>query len=518
MTNSLTDTLVGLGLVEARGESTETSVYVLHPGVAEAGRRNVDPEFAAVVDNEMRTFWWETLGPLLYEDVERTGLVIDSAQRGVPYLIRSQLWEEATAMLEQVVLRSPSPAVLDQTIPLLKKIVEASHDTPKCIETAGVLAVALTAAGQLDEAEKLQRQTIDRAVATENYRIAASTAGDLCFLLEQSGRLSEALKVAEQLPEYARLGNLGTWYELVNERMRLQILADINSSDENLIKQLADLYARMCFVPDEEAKAVEVRPYHEREMTLRLMGTIAVRLRNWEPALKLMSAVVQSKQARGASELDTARTLITCAECLIELKKYDEAKEILFYCKPVFEQAPALGELSALFATLGSLEQDLQHWPQANAHRENSLRYAYLVPTPQAISIAHFNLATTLNQIAPESPNAIAHRVAACVIDLQTNSGELESAVSELASDMKNFSTQAVFLPASFDELSERVEQTAGVRFRNLFAELPTRYSTGDEALAEALRLAQVRLKTQLLDNNEIIAPEATHSTIDEVS
>lgn len=493
MQDSLTNTLIGLGLVEARDDDAENTVYALHPGVAEAGRKDAGYEFATRVDDEMGEFWWSVLGRLLSEDQERTEYVIDSAQHGAPYLIRRQRWEKATGMLDQIVLRSPSPAVLDQTIPLLRKIVKDSSETPKGIESAGVLASALSAAGKLDEAEKLQKEIIERAVATENYRIASSTAGDLCYLLEQSGRLNEALGVAEQMADYTRRGDLGIWVEFMNERMRLQILADMGSSDQKLIEQLRLLYQRMANTPDAEEKRGIVRPYHEREMTLRLIGSIAMRLRNWEIAVNLFKAVVKSQQARRASELEVAHVLIMMCECLIEMAKYDEAKEMLFYCKTVFEDAQALPELSVVFSALASMEADLEHWPQANAHRENSLRYGYLLAMPRLISVAHFNLVATLNHVAPESPNAIAHRLAACVIDLQTNSGELASAISQLALDLRDFSPRAASPPASFDELCELVEQTEGVRFRNLFGALPARFSTGDEALAEALRLARAK-------------------------
>jgi tetratricopeptide (TPR) repeat protein len=504
MATSLTDNLIGMGLVEARGETMEESIYVLHPGVAEAGRKDTNPELAIAVDKAMRQFWWFALVSLLNEQVERTELVIDSAQRGAPYLMRRQLWEEAVGMLEQVVLRFPSPAVLDQTIPLLRKIVAASDDTPKGIESAGVLAMALSAAGKLDEAEELQRQIIEDAVATENYRIAVSTAADLCYLLELSGRFTEALEVAEQMLEYTQRGKLDTWVELMSERMRLQILCNMKFSDKNLIEQLGALYDRMATTPDDEEKQSIVRPYHEREMTLRLMGNVAVRLEDWQTGLELMTLVANSKQARGASPLETAQPLTTIADCLIQLHKYDEAKEMLLYCKSIFEQAKSLQDLSMTFNALGTLEFLLEHWAQANTHKENALRYTYLLGNPQLIANGHFNLALTLNRVEPESPKAIAHRLAACIIDLQISSGGLELSISRLVKDMRGFATQAASAPASFDSLCEMVEETEGVRFRELFDELPTRYSTGDEAQAEVLRLAQIKCADKTLEGSAL--------------
>jgi hypothetical protein len=46
-------------------------------------------------------------------------------------------------------------------------------------------------------------------------------------------------------------------------------------------------------------------------------------------------------------------------------------------------------------------------------------------------------------------------------------------------------------LPASFIEVCALIEQTEGVRFRELFARLPQRASSGDEALRTVLELAR---------------------------
>ena len=46
-------------------------------------------------------------------------------------------------------------------------------------------------------------------------------------------------------------------------------------------------------------------------------------------------------------------------------------------------------------------------------------------------------------------------------------------------------------MPASFDQVCDLVEQTEGVRFRELFSRLPQRAASGDEALQAVLAMAQ---------------------------
>ena len=84
---------------------------------------------------------------------------------------------------------------------------------------------------------------------------------------------------------------------------------------------------------------------------------------------------------------------------------------------------------------------------------------------------------------------APAHRLASALIWHQTNQGRMPVAVNALKTDLA--SAGPTDLPANFDELCTLVEQTEGVRFRDLFSRLPQRAASGDEALRAVLEMAR---------------------------
>ena len=69
------------------------------------------------------------------------------------------------------------------------------------------------------------------------------------------------------------------------------------------------------------------------------------------------------------------------------------------------------------------------------------------------------------------------------------NHGELPAALREVRKHLAQVSPSDV--SASFDEVCELVEQTDGVRFRELFSRLPQRAASGDEALQVVLAMAR---------------------------
>ncbi len=86
---------------------------------------------------------------------------------------------------------------------------------------------------------------------------------------------------------------------------------------------------------------------------------------------------------------------------------------------------------------------------------------------------------------------ALAHRLAAALIRLQTASGTLPSTLQGLTIHLADF-TDNPPLPTNFAALCEIVEQVEGVRFRELFEQLPKdRAADGDAALRQVLALAR---------------------------
>lgn len=83
----------------------------------------------------------------------------------------------------------------------------------------------------------------------------------------------------------------------------------------------------------------------------------------------------------------------------------------------------------------------------------------------------------------------LAHRFATVLIRYQMNHGNLPKNVRAVREDLARVSPSDV--PASFDEVCTLVEQTEGVRFRELFSRLPQRAASGNEALQAVLEMAR---------------------------
>ena len=108
---------------------------------------------------------------------------------------------------------------------------------------AGVLAQVLT----LIDPAAAERQTARRSgrrpwpAATTGRR--RSVAGDLVDLCRGSGRLAEALTLADQKAGYTRQAGLGPWTQLVDEVRRLQVLNEMGRAGEVLAEVRAAPHA-----------------------------------------------------------------------------------------------------------------------------------------------------------------------------------------------------------------------------------------------------------------------------------
>jgi hypothetical protein len=105
-------------------------------------------------------------------------------------------------MLEKVDHVSQAPATVAAVLPRMRCVVEATAGTEGELGNRGVLAGLLRRAGQVQEAEALMRAVISLAFDRGEFRTASGAAGQLASLLRDSGRLDEALRVADEKAEY----------------------------------------------------------------------------------------------------------------------------------------------------------------------------------------------------------------------------------------------------------------------------------------------------------------------------
>ncbi|MCX7109517.1 MAG: CHAT domain-containing protein [Proteobacteria bacterium] len=151
------------------------ATFTIHPGVAEATRAATNPELKTATDSELGDYFIALYQHGLKTEMEGGGAtVVDAARRATPYLLRRERWEDASRLLEQMLMRDQSPETLAYALPLFRRMVEATTGTERELIYAGHLAKTLNQAGRFQEAEPLLRDVIKRSVERGEYRTAVS--------------------------------------------------------------------------------------------------------------------------------------------------------------------------------------------------------------------------------------------------------------------------------------------------------------------------------------------------------
>jgi pentatricopeptide repeat protein len=188
----------------------QDTTYTIHPCVAESARAAADLSVPDAADIQLGNYFIAVFQYGLKTEMEGGGsLVVDSARRAAPYLLRQGRWNEATDLLDRMLRRDSSPDNLAFALPLLRRMAAADAGTERDLMAAGVLAGALSEAGRTAEAEPMLRDVMTRSATQGDFRVASAVAGDLFHLLRRNGRLEEALKVADQKAGYTAQAGLG---------------------------------------------------------------------------------------------------------------------------------------------------------------------------------------------------------------------------------------------------------------------------------------------------------------------
>ncbi|HKP85164.1 MAG TPA: hypothetical protein VJZ26_03650 [Blastocatellia bacterium] len=463
-----------------------TQQFRIHPGVAEALLLTSPPFVSNAVDIELGNYFKAMFYHGIKTEMQGGGrLVVEGARRAAPYLLRAQRWREASPLLDRMIARDQSPAMLALAIPLLRYIAEQTLGTENELIDAGVLANALLYAGRYAEAEQMQRGLIARCVGQDNYWSASVASGYLFNLLLRTGRFEEALQTAEETAYYTRRAKLGPWTQLMGESMRLQALNALGRHAE-VLRAVEQLRAKMKELPEQSAAEESAEPWNVREMLLDSGGFAAMNLGRWETALALNADIVEHTRKRGANEVKIAQTRFNDYGPLLRLRRYSEARALLEYCRGVFERENSVYQLSAVYTALADLEDKEGRPASAVRFERTALRYKYQVGHPESCAISHNNLAQSIMHAEGGVPDAaLAHMLADAVICFQIGSGGFATSIRSLA--------RSILPPAppSFAEVCAIVEQVEGVRFQALFAQLPKRAPDGDTAIQIVWQMAE---------------------------
>jgi hypothetical protein len=435
--------LIEIELVEIQREGKETTWYVLHPGVAEAGRTAASSAVQVAVDHALTTWWEAVFRAGLQQEGQRMGpVVIAAGWRAIPYLLQQGKWAAASTLLEHVILRHPLPATLATMLPLLRRIATATEGTPRGPTDNFMLARALSRAGYWPEAETRLRE-----VCQVNSPLARSATGELINLLLETGQLEEALALCNKRQSSTCQGGLGRWAQLKDEGQRLQALAALGC-DADVLAAVEEHRRKLRTLPQVGAQEDRVAPWNVREIILDARRSAALHLEHWETALALNAEPIELKEARGATALEVARRRFNDYFPLLRLGRHSDAQTLLQACRTAFEDADDVGMLGHVFCALADLENEFNHPAAALAFGQTALRYAYLPGASGACATCHFNLALLLRRAGDSPEVALGHWLAAAVIRFQTGSEWLHSTLQALAQDCVAFVPGPPPLPA----------------------------------------------------------------------
>ncbi len=405
----------------------------LHPAVAAAGRKEAGPGVAAAVDRELGDFYrtWSAHG-LETEMQGGSSLIAFAGLRAAPYLLRAERWEEASTLLEFALTRDRTPATLSAALPLLQRLAAATEGTDRELIDAGVYAVSLRGAGRIAEAEARARELIYRAEQREAWRVASVMAGELAYLLLNTGRAEEALLLVERKAEFTRRAGLGPWTRLADQNQRLQLLNALGRDDE-VLAAVEELRRRMAELPEQGEAREAINPWNVRETILDTGRSAALGLSRWQTALDLSAEVLRAKLARGAGEVELAAARGNDSGPLLRLGRFAEARRLLEACRRTFEAAGEVTLLGKVLGALADLEGEEGDPAGAARYAAAALRYRYQASEPEDCANNHNNLSNHLEHSGAPPAAVLAHRLAAGAIYLQIGSGLIRDTLHNLA-------------------------------------------------------------------------------------
>ena len=157
-----------------------------------------------------------------------------------------------------------------------------------------------------------------------------------------------------------------------------------------------------------------------------------------QPALgdraALNAEVVKATQARGADDLELARTRFNDYGPLLRLGRFDEARALLLELPGRLRgRASSIEMLGQVYSALADLENKTGGRAAAVRFEEVAMGYRYQAGEPEDCAVSHHNLAHYLERQGADPATVLAHRLAAATIRLQMRSGLLPSTVHNLA-------------------------------------------------------------------------------------
>ncbi|HEY3561977.1 MAG TPA: CHAT domain-containing protein [Kribbella sp.] len=389
MLSSGIEALVERGLVTAR-----PSTYDVQPAIAAVGRTLAGDTVQSTVDHQLSQYWlmvfrmaWHREGTDADEAHLAGPLLARAGLSAAPYLARTGELQSAEVLLEAVLRRDTSRQTIARVHPLLRWLATLRANRTSGEPLSGALDVVLDVV-KPDEAERQARDTLERARSTHDHALAASATGRLIEFCVRTGRLEEAIALADEQIDHVRRAGLGDWTRLHSEVQRVHVLAESRYAAQALI-EVAELRRRAETLPRERSEEDAVLWWQVWEELDESGQRAAVRTANWEQALSYNEELRRAKQARGAPAAELAQATLPAYWPLAQLGRTDEALSLLDWCRLHIPDGPLLGEV---LGAIGNVEYLLGHRDVAIARAQDALRYADQANVPSFVAVPHANL------------------------------------------------------------------------------------------------------------------------------
>jgi tetratricopeptide (TPR) repeat protein len=471
------------GLVELR----------MHPGIAEAIRIDIDPARHTRVDGLLAGLWVAEYMQAMTAELQghqASRRIVHAGLAAAPYLLRTEKWDQARRLLDQVRQRDSSPALTLQVLGHLRQILDSDPDPDQRPVHEGVYASVLAKIDPPAAQDRL-RQAINAARTRDQHALASSLAGVLADLLRRRGNHAGALKILDENVEPTRLAGLGPWTQAGDEVQRLKILASTGQHRQALDRAEA-LLQHLDTLPAQPDQATEQTwAYYVRETTLSVAEKTAFELGDWQRSLDLNRQIQHSQHRRGATAHDQARTRFNSYGALLGLDRFNEAHDLLLDCQQVFEDAGDFGRLGYVFGARADLEDRRGHPERALDLQQTALRYHYQSQSlePDRLAIGHRNLAIYLIATGDHG-RANAHWLAAALLyAVSGNTTSYVELVNALSTILLTLGEPA--LPAGLTELVATVQAVPGVRFGDVAAELVPEPAAQKQLFADTIAAAR---------------------------
>ena len=471
--------------------------FLVHPGVAAAGRAQAGQEFQAAVDHEAAAFWHTVFRQGLEREIG--WLIVRAGRAAAPYLLRLDQRGLALALLEHVIHRDRSPGTIAALLPVLRQLADTAQDSDDEIAAGLLVARALENIAPDASARQL-RSLLTAVVERGDYSLASTISVYLISNYRQAGRLSEALALADEKADYTRRAGLGPWTQLLDEAVRLQILGQQGHAGQ-VLAEVTRLRQQIAELPEESDQPDLALPYNVREGILDTGRSAALGLGCWEDTLAFNAEILESKEHRGASALEVARNRFNDHGPLLRLGRIAEARSLLLECREIFEREHYTEGLGTVLSALASVEDEAGHGQDAIDLERNALRYKYLAGEVNAIAGSHHNLGNYLARHAADHPRALAHHLAAALLRGLTGIQGADVSLAAAARDLARLPDGAS-APVSISALCGIAGEVPGVHLDRLLAQL-----ADPAAIQDALDALLTQARAQP-DPNVRFAPE----------